>query len=476
MSTSPQSFEARVLSYLKAQEHLNWGEAFEEIEEEETPEQHAQAILQEILLKLNKRIVCQDRYDNLKENHNQFPLFNLEDIIPDFCIDEDMIKQLTFSETLVISELDGYKNSKETVPKAVGSLVLNILAEDAILPHNIKKKAIDADIEREVTLTLQRAKQVAGPLIKKPNAKLVELDEVEEQLRKTLIEYEKSLKEEMMANATKFTVHVSSQFNSGFNGGSRITAWVNRNFHTLEEKRTEYFQDEGIINEKTLYVGLQHRKYYVRHCSSKEETDNRRYYNLAKCQDLVCEGANFILMRYLAITRYEGQFELSTTYINGDLCRNHYECTGPMKGKVNNKETEICKIYRYIVEKCGIEHLSVTVMTVYGRIVTQEWDGCRYILNMNPLQFVGTGKPTLYDRKSLENTWYDDLELFSKYMDTKTEAELKMKSYMHEHPEVKNIIADYLNNILLLKPHNILPFTMDFFQSLCPMKIAKMKY
>ncbi|XP_072382624.1 ciliogenesis-associated TTC17-interacting protein isoform X2 [Diabrotica undecimpunctata] len=381
MSTLAQSFEARVLSYLKAQEHLNWGEAFEEIEEEESPEQHVQAILQEILLKLNKKIVCQDRYDNLKENHNQFPLFNLEDIIPDFCIDEDMIKQLTFSETLVISELDGYENSEETVPKAVGSLVLNILAEDAILPHNIKKKAIDADIEKEVTQTLQRAKQ-----------------------------------------------------------------------------------------------GLQHRKYYVRHCSSKEETDNRRYYSLAKCQDLICEGANFILMRYLAITRYEGQFELTTTYINGDLCRNHYECTGPMKGKVNNKETEICKIYRYIVEKCGIEHLSVTVMTVYGRIVTQEWDGCRYILNMNPLQFVGTGKPTLYDRKSLENTWYDDLELFSKYMDTKTEAELKMKSYMHEHPEVKNIIADYLNNILLLKPHNILPFTMDFFQSLCPVKIARMKY
>lgn len=111
-----------------------------------------------------------------------------------------------------------------------------------------------------------------------------------------------------------------------------------------------------------------------------------------------------------------------------------------------------------------------------GRIVTQEWDGCSYIININPLQFVSRGKPSPYDRKGLENTWYDDMQLFFKYLDYKTEAELKMKTYMHDHPEVKNILADYLNNIILMKPQNILTFTMDFFQSLCPMKLTRMGY
>lgn len=48
------------------------------------------------------------------------------------------------------------------------------------------------------------------------------------------------LKAEFEISYVKFLVHVSTQFDMrGHNSGSRITAWVDRNFHTLEEKRTE---------------------------------------------------------------------------------------------------------------------------------------------------------------------------------------------------------------------------------------------
>ncbi|XP_056634580.1 uncharacterized protein LOC130443780 [Diorhabda sublineata] len=330
-----------------------------------------------------------------------------------------MMKELAFPETLVISELDGDSDMSETVPNPVGALVLNILVTDAVLPESIKKESIDEELEIEVMQALQKAKQVAGSMNINPDVERIEVDQIEEQLQKSLTDYDRLLNAEMMANTKKFIVHVSSQFNNGFNCGSRITAWVDRKFHTLEEKRTEYLEEDAFLNEKSLYIGLLSKKYYVRHTSSKEDVDRRKYYSLAKCQNLVCEGANFILMRYLAITRYKGEFELSTTYINGDLCRNIYECTGPFMGKVNNKDMEVCKIYRHIIEKCGIEHMCVTVLTVHGKIVTQEWDGCNYIININPLQFVSIGKPSPYDRKGLENTWYDDLQLFFKYLDYK---------------------------------------------------------
>lgn len=54
-----------------------------------------------------------------------------------------------------------------------------------------------------------------------------------------------------------------------------------------------------------------------------------------------------------------------------------------------------------------------------------------------------------------------------------TEAEMKMKHFLSSHPELKDLLADYINNILLMKPENVLPFTMDYFQSLCPFKLAK---
>lgn len=57
-----------------------------------------------------------------------------------------------------------------------------------------------------------------------------------------------------------------------------------------------------------------------------------------------------------------------------------------------------------------------------------------------------------------------------------TEAEMKMKNYLFDHPEVKELFSDYINNILLLKPENILPFTMDYFQSLCPIKLPRQSY
>lgn len=55
-----------------------------------------------------------------------------------------------------------------------------------------------------------------------------------------LLEYMKHLKNEMKREHCKFLVHLSSQFDYyGKNAGSRITTWLDKNFHTLEEKRTE---------------------------------------------------------------------------------------------------------------------------------------------------------------------------------------------------------------------------------------------
>ncbi|KAJ8956315.1 hypothetical protein NQ318_015053 [Aromia moschata] len=304
-----------------------------------------------------------------------------------------------------------------------------------------------------------------------------EQDKLERRLQAKLDEYERFLRNEMRQNVKKFVVHMSSQFDvGGYDGGSRITAWVDRYLHTLEEKRTEYVsQPHEVLNQKSLYTALQNRKYYLKSTSTLDNVEERKYYGINKTKELVCEGASFILMRYLAVTRYQGTFELSTMYINGDMCRNIYECTGPTTGEVNGKTVGICKIYRYIVEECGLEHHCVTVLTVYGRIITQEWEGCNYILNLNPLQYVSE-PPSSCDRLVLEKTWTDDMQLMSKYLDCKTKAERKMKNYMADHPEIKEMMSDYVQNVLLLKPENVLSFTMDYFQSLYPFKLARLPY
>lgn len=76
--------------------------------------------------------------------------------------------------------------------------------------------------------------------------------------------------------------------------------------------------DEG-LDQQALYVSSQENFYYIRHNKKKDI-----FYSSQKAENLICEGSNFILMRYLAITRFIGFFEVSTLYINGNLCRNVY--------------------------------------------------------------------------------------------------------------------------------------------------------
>lgn len=82
------------------------------------------------------------------------------------------------------------------------------------------------------------------------------------------------------------------------------------------------YNTDNSLEDKTLYVALQNGKYYIH--VKEQEFEERKYYSLVKTKDFVGEGANFVLMRYLALIKYTGTFELSTTYINGDMCRNIY--------------------------------------------------------------------------------------------------------------------------------------------------------
>lgn len=69
---------------------------------------------------------------------------------------------------------------------------------------------------------------------------VVDLEQLDVQIKEKLEEYEQFLKNETLANIKKFVVHVSSQFDvEGRNAGSNIISWIDRQFHTLEEKRNE---------------------------------------------------------------------------------------------------------------------------------------------------------------------------------------------------------------------------------------------
>lgn len=67
-----------------------------------------------------------------------------------------------------------------------------------------------------------------------------EASEREKTFQEKLDSYKNVLNNQMQRNCKKFIVHLSSQFEvNGSKAGSKLISWVDRNFHTLEERRHE---------------------------------------------------------------------------------------------------------------------------------------------------------------------------------------------------------------------------------------------
>lgn len=77
--------------------------------------------------------------------------------------DEEMLKKLAFRESLLISEVDYPSDSMEVEPRPVGGLCLDIQMVDGYLPKN-REMPTDAELDRAVFQTLQKAKQGKGVL------------------------------------------------------------------------------------------------------------------------------------------------------------------------------------------------------------------------------------------------------------------------------------------------------------------------
>jgi len=61
--------------------------------------------------------------------------------------------------------------------------------------------------------------------------------------------------------------------------------------------------------------------------------------------------------------------------------------------------------------------------------------------------------------------WACDVELYSKYAIKKEEVTHDHRRYIMDHPEVRALLSDYLQTVLLRKPQDVISFTKQYFQA-----------
>ncbi|XP_019715237.1 ciliogenesis-associated TTC17-interacting protein-like [Hippocampus comes] len=70
-------------------------------------------------------------------------------------------------------------------------------------------------------------------------------------------------------------------------------------------------------------------------------------------------------------------------------------------------------------------------------------------------------KEEAYDKIPL--VWEEDIQMRSKFLDRKEELKADHASYLRAHPEIRALISDFLQFLLLKKPNDVFQFAREYF-------------
>lgn len=141
--------------------------------------------------------------------------------------DDQLYDNITFRETLIIGKL----GKGTDPPTPVGGLCLDIQSAKGLEP--LERKFIEPSYVDRLNIPSE------DDFWAERNS--LALEKIGSGESEETVKYLEEAAERVKRKNTKFLVHLSSQFDcDGKNAGSRMTSWVDRNFHTLEEKRKEY--------------------------------------------------------------------------------------------------------------------------------------------------------------------------------------------------------------------------------------------
>ncbi|XP_049868177.1 uncharacterized protein LOC126368313 [Pectinophora gossypiella] len=266
----------------------------------------------------------------------------------------------------------------------------------------------------------------------------------------------------------KFLVQVVSHSSKeGAKTGSKLVSIIDLNLHTLEENRIEHITKKDITKERKNYMAICESGYYnkvTRICGDRHIV-KRLYHTFEKAHDFLLEGANVVLLRYFAITRYKGTVKTYTVLMNGTICESVYVCTGVSQAVVNGKQLFVVKVERHIIEPNGYVHQTLTVLTLRGYMVNHEWADNNYVMHINPLLNIVPERDEIEQHSPLRDRWREDLQLLSDYLDFKSTRSSEGARYVAENGMLTATVRDYLQAILLLKPKDVLHFTRHYFDS-----------
>ncbi|XP_055487091.1 ciliogenesis-associated TTC17-interacting protein isoform X12 [Leucoraja erinacea] len=252
--------------------------------------------------------------------------------------------------------------------------------------------------------------------------------------------------------------------------GTSISARISGALATAELQHQEYIKlKEHSLTKKTDMKKTLDGYFMTREVtvgeSVKSETMN---FSLGDLKGFVSEASNLVLLRIMAqrnhvpdnmvFLAFDSEMQLSTsTYLN----------LGPKMLTVGKSEVEVRSIQRTIHSDVNSPMSWQCSFLPDGHLTSRVQVGSPITMKLQQLPHIRETdvidpKP-VFEKKPLD--WEEDMQLYFKFIDRTEELKAEYNSYIRHHPELKCIMADFLEFLLLRKPQDVVTFAAEYFAS-----------
>ncbi|KAJ8313623.1 hypothetical protein KUTeg_008767 [Tegillarca granosa] len=267
-----------------------------------------------------------------------------------------------------------------------------------------------------------------------------------------------------------FLIHANSHGAiDGVPCGTSITAYVAQNLETLEQQHHEYVKLENCPLDRKTFIVKQEDGIVVNRVITQGEDIQRssKTIPLEQMKGFISEGSNLLLHRLLIEKDVPDNLEMLSFDSDCNLCSAVYRPLEDRTQTVDGTEIRVFGVERTINSVADLPTTWQSYFIQDGHLSSRVQVGSPVTMKLTKVpQLIERDeeppKPT-FEKRPLN--WEEDMQMYSKFLDRKNELKGDHSSYIRQHPELKALLADFLQFLLLRKPDDVIAFSAEYFAS-----------
>jgi hypothetical protein len=267
-----------------------------------------------------------------------------------------------------------------------------------------------------------------------------------------------------------FLIHANSHGSvDGVPCGTSIVCYVTKCLETLEQQHHEYVKlDNCPLDRKTFLVRAS--DHYTINRVITQGKDVQRITKTVPVEQMrgfISEGSNLLLHRLLIEKPVEDDLQFISFDSDSNLCPVFYKKLHERIQKVDEVELRVYGIERTIESKSDLPTTWQSYFLMDGHLTNRVQIGSPVTMKLAkvPVQIEREEEAEKHVFEKQQLKWEEDMQLHSRFLDRKEEIKSDHATYMRHHPELRALLSDFLQFLLLRKPDDVIAFAADYFSA-----------